>query len=164
MKVLKNTSILCCLLFCFLSVFAQARPVKSTLSYLYVLSAKSATLSHISQHGFQLTLHHVDSHILRFTDRPNRKAGLISTNHFLQNWAVNFKNVPPNIALVHVNMMFDEKGEQQPAAMELSHPQIKHNEITFVASKLKGYPLSPGKLLAPRLFIDSLGNLVPNEW
>lgn len=127
---------------------------KTAVQLLFVLSAQSGRITRIN-HGYQLTLNYVDPHVLWFTDRPERKAGLTPLTNFLDSWAKGFASSPPNAALVHVGMEPKVVGKNQPIVVELSKPHYQMGTLTFKVAVLKGERISMGEMKKISLFLDT---------
>lgn len=129
------------------------KPATAKTAYLFVLSAKTGDIKKAAN-GYTLTLNNVDPHVLWFTDRPNRKAGFVSTDKFISHWAKSFKSSSPNAAMVHVGLSAQVNGKTQPMAMELTMPQFSHGSLTFEIQSLPGDEVIAGQITAPRIFVD----------
>ena len=134
------------------STFAARAP--EPLHYLFVLSAEQG---HIIQlhHKYQLVLTKLDPNVLWFTDRPNRKAGFVTLANFIERWHIGFKNIPPNVGLVHIDMSYQYANQQQPLALEASQPRLINNKLIFkIKSLIKHQQLKTQQLKNIKLFID----------
>lgn len=140
---------------CVVNAWAVPPAFKKSPSYLFVLSAQQGVIAEVRQR-YVLTLKKVDSHVLWFADRPIRKAGFVSIGDFIASWSEGFRGDPPNAALVHVDMLFDKNGHQQPVAVEISHPSYNGRVVTFQLKVLHGdaSKLTQQILNLPKLFID----------
>jgi len=113
--------------------------------YLFVLSAQSGSLE-----GNKLTLDGVPN-VIYFSDRPNRIAGHMSLEKFLEMWdkgADSFKEDPPNAVL----SISDEYGEKN-AVLKLSQPLIKENALNFKTRIIEGN--IPHAFQNATIFIDN---------
>ena len=115
--------------------------------YLFVLSGTSGSLK-----GDTLTLNGVPN-VIYFSDRPNRVAGHLSLEKFVELWnkGVNsYKADPPNAVL----SIFGENGSKN-TVVELLNPEVKAGSISFNVKVLQGeVPKSVGPT---SLFIDLYG-------
>jgi len=112
--------------------------------YLFVLSPESGTYA-----DGKLTLNNVPL-VVYFSDRPNRIAGHISLEKFVEMWGKgenNFKDDPPNATL----SILDEHGTKN-AVVEISNPVQMKETVTFTADILQGS--IPASFPAGTLFID----------
>lgn len=145
--------ILCCLASVACSPHRNQGP-----SYLFVLSAQSGVIQKINN-SYSLTLQGIDPHVLWFTDRPVRKAGFLPVKAFIHNWSKGFKNTPPNAGVIHIDMVYNQHGKQQPLAVELSKPIFNGKLLTFTIKSLHGDKHIPNfqQLKHIKLFIDPPG-------
>jgi len=118
--------------------------------FLSVLSAESG-----SYDGETLTLTGVPA-VVYFSDRPNRIAGHMSVQEFVEMWeegADNFADNPPNAALSISN--------GDVAVVELTNPLLIENGVTFVIEILDGD--IPVSLDSSALFIDAFPTAVNSQ-
>ncbi len=138
------------------SFVAYAAPViddSKKPSYLIVLSATSGKVE-----GDTLTLNGVPSAVY-FTDRPQRKAGHLSIEKFIETWnrgSDNFKIIPPNATL----SVLKEDGAKN-VVVELKSVEQKGGLLVFKVALLEGN--IKGKFGTCSLFIDArLDGLILN--
>lgn len=124
--------------------------------YLFVMQAKEATIAATAD-GFQITLKDVDPQTIQFADRPARKASVISTAAFMNDWlykSSTFQRDPPNAAIVFGDQV-DSSGNSAAVAVELKKPQSSGlSSWTFQLKDLEG-KLVPGTYYKINLFIDA---------
>ena len=134
----------------------QANPVINEAdapSFLFTMSAKSGTFE-----DGTLTLKDVPM-VVYFSDRPARKAGMLSIQVFAQGWDQgpdSFKSDPPNGTLSVLG-----KDSDTNIVLVLSDPDVKVKEgtISFKVKILQGE--IPAAFDHATLFIDSLP---PPQW
>ena len=98
---------------------------------------------------YKLILTGVDAQMLAFTDRPERQAQTWDTSGFLNYWAREFGDDPPN-AVVSANGV--------RVAVTLGDPQVGTSEraVTFTATPLPGQEPPTSVITQPTLFIDDI--------
>jgi len=114
-------------------------------SYLFVLSATSGSLK-----GDTLTLNGVPN-VLYFSDRPDRVAGHLSLEKFVEMWDKgddSFKADPPNATLSVL-----KKDGAKNVVVELMNVKQKSDSVVFKISVLEG--LAPASFYISTLFIPS---------
>ena len=106
---------------------------------------------------YTLTLAGVDEEMLAFTDRPERQAQTWDTSEFLDYWANEFDDDPPN-AVINANGV--------RVAVTLSDPRVgmsarddgavtpSAGAVTFTATPLPGQEPPTSLITQPTLFID----------
>ena len=119
-----------------------------------MLTARTGTMSKTAK-GYSLVLHQVSPQILWFTDRPNRKSGMIPTHGFIGHWHKLYQGDAPNIGLVHAGLASNTNGIATPMAMELSNPVVNGSSIRFKVKMLEGDRVKLGKLKDLAIFIDN---------
>jgi len=113
--------------------------------YLFVISGTSGSLD-----GDTLTLNGVPN-VLYFSDRPNRIAGHLSLEKFVEMWDKgddSFKADPPNATLSVL-----KKDGAKNVVVELKSVEQKNGSIYFKVEVLEGK--SPESFKRSSLFIDS---------
>ncbi len=113
--------------------------------FLYVMSAKSGSFD-----GDTLTLKDVPL-VIYFSDRPNRIAGHVSLNQFVEIWnkgADSFKEDPPNATL----SIYDGNGNKDVVIELIGTPTIRNESIIFGIRILLGE--LPKEIPSSSLFID----------
>lgn len=152
--ITKLLAVICCLC-AVTTVFAGgATAKKDAVSVLYVLTARAGVIAKAGKDGYTLTLNDVSPQVLWFTDRPNRKAGMLPTRGFIGHWLKPYKGDAPNVGLVHAGVVNNSGGVATPMAMELSKPIVKGSSVRFQVKMLGGDSIKLGKLQAPSIFID----------
>ena len=96
---------------------------------------------------YTLSLTGLNQEMLMFTDRPDREAQTWDTSAFLDYWANEFGDDPPN-AVVSANGV--------RVAVTLGDPQVGTSEraVTFTATPLPGQEPPTSVITQPTLFID----------
>lgn len=158
-KIMLLAAALCCSL-----SFAQTTVKSKQADYLFSQTAVSANLIPIkSEPGYyRLVMYKVLPNTTWFTDRPERKAGYVSTEQFVADWnkGVNsFAKDSPNAELVTIN----DDGNlrvQKNAVLELMHPsyQPKTGILIYRAKAIQiddVKPLTNDDLHQVALFIDT---------
>ncbi len=113
-------------------------------SYLFVLSAASGSLK-----GDTLTLNGVPN-VIYFSDRPDRVAGHISLEKFVESWnkgSDSFKADPPNATLSILG-----KVDEMNVVVELMSVEQKSGSVIFKVAVLEG--TLPQRFKTSSLFID----------
>ncbi len=107
---------------------------------------------------YTLTLDGVDEEMLAFTDRPERQAQTLDTSEFLDYWANEFGDDPPN-AVISANGV--------RVAVTLSDPRVgmsarddgavtpSAGAVTFTATPLPGQEPPTSVINEPTLFMDA---------
>ena len=106
---------------------------------------------------YTLTLNGVDAEMLAFTDRPEREAQTWDTSEFLDSWANEFGDDPPNAVV---------SADGVRVAVTLSDPRVgmsarddgavtpSAGAVTFTATPLPGQEPPTSVINQPTLFID----------
>ena len=115
--------------------------------WLMVMEAERGEFQEAADGGYTLTLTGVKPDVLAFTDRPERQAQRWDTTKFLNDWANEFDDDPPNAVI-------SAGGE---AAITINDPQVSGVTVTFTATPLPGQTLPTDTINQPTLFIDFLG-------
>lgn len=118
------------------------------VKYLFVQSAKSLDVD-----GGKIILNNVAESAIFFSDRPERIAGHMTIENFVDIWAVgdeSFQLSNPNAAL---SFLDDEKDEI--VIVVLSHPVLNSGNLTYDIEVLDGELPAEGG--ACSLFIDVIG-------
>jgi hypothetical protein len=98
-----------------------------------------------------MTLKGVSRSTVFFSDRPNRIAGQVPTQHFLKIWDEgkdNFKSDPPN---ANLSILGKTEGATN-IVVEITNPRINGNDLIYDVRVLEGNPPATGG--ASSLFID----------
>ena len=94
---------------------------------------------------YTLTLEGVDAQMLAFTDRPERQAQTWDTSAFLDYWANEFGDDPPNAVV---------SADGVRVVVTLRDPRVGMGEVTFTATPLPGQEPPTSVINQPTLFID----------
>jgi hypothetical protein len=99
----------------------EATPAPDQVSYLFVQACESgvATVLDDAERTYELTLQHASGQTLFFADRPERLAGIVSTDAFLEEVTA-AGNDPPNAAFAF--SPGDGGEEIEVAVVELTSP------------------------------------------
>ena len=114
--------------------------------WLMVMNAETGEFQDTAGEDYKLILTGVDAQMLAFTDRPERQAQTWDTTAFLDYWANEFGDDPPN-AVITANGV--------RVAVTLSDPQVGTSEraATFTATPLPGQEPPTSCINQPTLFI-----------
>jgi hypothetical protein len=127
---------------------AAGEPVKKA-DLLFVQNAKDVTVD-----GGKLVLKGIGATVLFFTDRPDRIAGHMTNERYLQLWKEDGKDSflkdPPNAT---VSVFADDKVAD--LVVTLRNPQFKGEDATYDISVIKGK--LPEKCGPCAVFIDIIG-------
>ena len=128
---------------------ASAQEREHTCEALFVQNAKNVAMDTET-----LTLQGVGPTVIFFCDRPERLAGHLSLEEFLQSWTQrkdNFTTNPPNAVLSVLS-----GGEPVDVVVELTKPpRVRGDEMTYAIRILEGEAPKTGGPSA--LFIDVIG-------
>lgn len=124
---------------------AAAKAGKSEASMLFSLSGDNALLVPVAgtrgQYSFSMPIRSQSSQVTMFTDRPEREAGVLTIDQFVQMWSSggtnSFASDPPNAAIVYSS----PAGKSKTMIVEMSDPSIAPN------------PKGSGKLLKATMTI-----------
>ena len=131
--------------------------------WLMVMNAETGEFQPTGD-SYTLTVAGVDAEMLAFTDRPERQAQTWDTSEFLDYWANEFGDDPPN-AVVSANGV--------RVAVTLSDPRVgmsarddgavtpSAGAVTFTATPLPGQEPPTSLITQPTLFIDTLATRGP---
>lgn len=145
-----------------LCLTAWAFPVEKT-EILFTQIAPRASLKILpgKKDFYELKLYNVKPTTTWFVQRPNRKAGAISTKTFVKSWNIgghnSFNNDNPNASIV-----FSKKEEKEAFQtidiFQLSHPKYdtKNHTLTYQAKNLGKNKIASMQIKNIALFIDSI--------
>lgn len=107
--------------------------------------------------GKTLRLVNVGKQTLYFSDRPERIAGHIKMDAYMEEWTPragtdNFANNPPNAVL---SVYEPGKNENTITVVEISHPVIDGSDLVYDYKLIEGSIPDSGGVVA--LFIDRIG-------
>lgn len=114
--------------------------VHATPELMFFQHAAMGSIRPISHQAkcYEMTLIGLDSHVIYFSEAPNRISGDFNIKHFLETWAHDAKDgsLKPN-AILHAH---NAKNQQEVNDIAiLSHPvfQAKDNSIQYTACPIK---------------------------
>lgn len=120
-----------------------------TVDYLFVQTARGGSI----QKG-ELVMKGVASATLFFSDRPERIAGHVPTEVFVDHWGTggeeSFEAEPPNAALsviVH--------GKPKDVVVVLKNPRLEDGDLVYTVELVEGEAFAEGEICS--LFIDVIG-------
>jgi len=128
--------------------------------WLMVMNAETGECQKVGD-TYTLTLDGVDAQMLAFTDRPERQAQMWDTSAFLDYWANEYGDDPPNAVI---------SADGVRVALMLSDPRIGMSArddgavtptagaVTFTATPLLGHDERDITFNQPTLFIDYVGS------
>ncbi len=130
---------------------------KTEQNNFLIQSATDVDLKHLTGEQYQLIIHKPTEHIGYFTDRPVRKAGLISLKDYQMLWASkkvknNFSQQAPNAA---ISMQLD-KGKQQSFIVILGQPILKKGLMIYSLTKISAPAIETGHSRSLVMFVDSV--------
>ena len=138
----------------FSAVKAQTQVDKAP-EYLFVITAKSAEITKISDNRYRLTMKHTDiDHVLQFSDRPYRIAKYITADELKKSWKIgknSFGKDPPNAGLVAHGLKEAYVVELLDMAVSKEHVLF---DVTFVGTKGKFNKQTETLLGGVEVFID----------
>ena len=107
-------------------------------SYLFVNSAKSASVATAANGTITLTLKGVDPKTIYFSDRPKRDSGHQNTTDFVNKWNSSdandsFKKDPPNAAIEGTKT---GTSQEQSMVVELTNPRLNGTTLTYTAKRV----------------------------
>jgi hypothetical protein len=123
-------------------------PAPEKLEFLFVQTADSATLA-----DGVLVMGGIDPATIYFSDRPERVAGHLTTQEFVDTWGDgddSFASNPPNATLSILT-----GDEPQEIVVTLTEPRIEDDALVYNVSILEGSEAATGG--ACSLFIDIIG-------
>lgn len=156
------------------SLVAEPKPGKAAStqpSYLFVQSADKLQLkaNPKSPNTYTIILENVNPHVTCFSERPDRKTKIISTETLVKFWqqkkAGSFLDVPPNASLVATRTGLFSKHTAVNWVVELSKPHYdaKTKTLTYSAKLLTdtahmvpAAELESATFAHPFLFIDDV--------
>ena len=107
-------------------------------SKLFIQKSENAEIKKTTANKYKITLQNIDSRVTWFGDRPERNAGELNTQQFIDSWKrYGFKSTPPNAALTGLH-----NGERKIVTVELKNPEYnkKENTLTYTGKKLNHNP------------------------
>ena len=129
---------------------APTAATAKTADFLFVQTSKSMSFDPKTS---TLTLVGISPVTTFFTDRPERRAGGMTTAEFVPFWGEgkdSFAKDPPNADLSII-----ENGKLQQAVVELTNPVLKGDTLTYTVNVIKG-PV-PARGSNASVFIDIIG-------
>ena len=112
--------------------------------WLMVMNAETGEFQPAGD-SYTLTLEGVDAEMLAFTDRPEREAQTWDTSAFLDYWANEFGDDPPNAVV---------SADGVRVVVTLRDPRVGMGEVTFTATPLPGQEPPTSVINQPTLLID----------
>ncbi|MEM8564261.1 MAG: hypothetical protein AAGF57_18630 [Pseudomonadota bacterium] len=133
---------------------ASAAVDAQAVTELFIIHAPSAALNRTAEGQLQLTLDQVDPTVMRFADRPVRRAAHMKIKAFLSAWDEgpnSFHNDPPNADFV------SGTDQEQDIVFALSDPRWKTaDQLQFNVKVVKGdMAAKTGNYQNVSLFLDS---------
>ena len=124
---------------------------------LFLQSATTGTLVKNPDNTYTITLKDFPSYIGYFTDRPERKAGIMTIGEFINFWknkAIknNFSEVPPNVAFV----IKPPVGQPQNFIAEVLEPVYANNTLAYKVKVIGSKPTYTGKFVHLNAFFDDI--------
>jgi hypothetical protein len=143
----------------FFNVMDQKKETKKGQepSFLFVVSAEEGKIVK-ENYVDKLVLSKIDDHLLYFSDRPNRIAGMSKTTPFFKAWDKMFESSMPNVAIAYKKSEKDKKTNES-FAIELKTPQKIDGAWVFEIVKLKGTQIEYVDLGPVWLFIDDIEDM-----
>jgi hypothetical protein len=120
----------------------------SEVEFLLVQNADSVVLN-----NGQLRLKNIAPTTLYFSDRPDRIVGRVTTQEYVDHWAIgdnNFKSDPPNAV---ISVLLGEEAED--ITVVLTEPKLEGADLVYNVEVLDGSKSINGGAVA--LFIDVVG-------
>ena len=137
------------------SCFALAKP---SGDFLFLQTASKGQLVKNADNSYTLTLKNVPAYVGYFSDRPERKTGIISLKKFLDLWdnngnAKGFAKVPPNAAVV-IKTFFRKP---QNFVAIISKPVYADNSVSYQLKIISKSPIiMTGRLTHINMFFDDV--------
>lgn len=99
---------------------------------LFLQMANQGALAPATAHTYTVTLNHPSKYVGYFTDRPERKYGVMTLTQFIDFWSNarihdNFSQNPPNAAVVLIN----DKGQTHSFVAEVLSADIGKNGLSY---------------------------------
>ena len=136
------------------SSFAMAT---SPGNFLFLQTATSGTLVQNQDNSYTLTLNNLPQYVNYFSSRPERKAGIINLQEFINLWTDsklknNFSQDPPNAAIA---LKAKAKKAQSFVAI-VSNPTYKGNSLSYKLKLISKQGIDTGSLAHITLFFDDI--------
>ncbi len=136
---------------------AQNAKDKSNTQLLFLAAAPKAVLTQDKNGSYELTVSNALGNMAYFTNRPERKSGLIEVDKFITLWTNkeiknNFATNPPNVAVA----MLMENGHKQSFIAIMNKPLVKGNLITYPLTKISKNKITTGTSVNTIIFIDDV--------
>lgn len=141
---------------------------KERNEFLFILHAKDGHIAMDTKGGYFLTLYGVSKNVTYFSERPNRKAGRVSTEQFLSNWSKgenSFRKDEPNAGIVTYSQTLGPvRYSDFPVILKNPHYEEDANRATFDIKRLEvGETIPTGDLGEITLFVDGNVPLVNGQ-
>ncbi|KTD64828.1 hypothetical protein [Legionella spiritensis] len=124
---------------------------------LFLQSASAGELVKNKGQHYTLILKKSPDYVGYFTDRPQRKAGMVSLRQFIALWQNktiknNFSDVPPNAAIA----MKLASGQLQNFVAVVSAPGYDNKTVSYQLDVISKQPLQTGKIVHANMFFDDI--------
>lgn len=126
-------------------------------SYLFLQTSNHGTLVKNTDNTYTLSIAKPQKFVGYFTDRPERKAGLITLKKFLSLWTNthikdNFSKEPPNVAVA----LRLKQGGFETVFAEVTHPILKDHQLIYTLKIISKNKVMTGDLKHISLFFDDI--------
>lgn len=131
-------------------------------SELFVLHAKDSNIIPTTKNGeYTFTLYVVDDYVTYFSAPPERKAGKMTLDTFMEVWKKNFASDDPNAGVVSASYMTKNTNRKKfmDVSVVLSNPvyEKEHNRLIFNLKSLNASDrIRTGNLGSTSIFIDNV--------
>jgi hypothetical protein len=96
-------------------------------SWLFSHMATAGTVTGNADGSLTVTLSRVDPHVIAFTDRPDRDAGITAASDFYDSWETLFADAAPNAVLVeHL-----ANGSNDSLVVTMYSPTLTDDDLQF---------------------------------
>lgn len=138
----------------------EVRSKYSGSDLLFILHAKDGHIAMDTTGGYFLTLYGVSKNVTYFSEKPNRKAGKVTTEQFLTGWDKgkhSFRRDSANAGIVtYSNTLGPERFTDFPVVLTNPQYEKEPGRVTFDITRLeKGEMIPTGDLGEVTLFVDT---------
>ena len=138
-------------------LLASTVSMAATDNYLFLQTASQGNLVKNKDNSYTLTLEHSPKYVDYFTDRPERKAGMVTLEQFVQLWKSkaiknNFSEVPPNAAIA----VKPVGGVPEHFIAEVTKPTYSNNTLSYKLKIISSNKVHIGKLVHVNMFFDDI--------
>ncbi|CAM2764145.1 hypothetical protein [Legionella worsleiensis] len=138
-------------------VFFCGVACSSQANYLFFLTAAEGNLEKGNSDSYVLKINHAPEFVNYFSERPERRSGIMKLERFNSFWTNNeinnnFKTNPPNAALV----MVDTHGTRQEFVAVITYPLLTDGQLTYQLRPLKTTKVTTGTFKYLLMFIDDI--------